>query len=318
MFSYRQPTATATATYSYLCAVNKTLLAHLTLLTSMIIYAAGFSIIKEVTPEYISPAGFVAVRVIGATPLLWLTGLFIREKVEKADLKKIAILSLFGVSINQSLFIKGMALTSPISGAIIMITSPLLVLLLGNFILKEKFTWQRVSGVVIGLAGAALLILTNTMSSTKEDNALGDLFIFINALSWGTFLVLVKPLMQKYNTITVLKWVFLFGLPILIPLGWSGLQDAQWSTFGSGTWQAIAFVVIGVTYIAYLLNVFSLKLLSPTVVSAYIYSQPVFAAAIAIYFGKDEITWSKIISALLIFAGVLLASQNSKRKTIPS
>lgn len=298
--------------------MNKTLLAHLTLLASMIIYAAGFSIIKEVTPEHISPAGFVAVRVIGATPLLWLTGLFIREKVEKADLKKIAILSLFGVSINQSLFIKGMALTSPISGAIIMITSPLLVLLLGNFILKEKITWQRVSGVVIGLAGAALLILTNTMSSTKEDNALGDLFIFINALSWGTFLVLVKPLMQKYNTITVLKWVFLFGLPILIPLGWSGLQDAQWSTFDSDTWQAIAFVVIGVTYIAYLLNVFSLKLLSPTVVSAYIYSQPVFAAAIAIYLGKDEITWPKIISALLIFAGVLLASQNSKRKTIPS
>lgn len=284
----------------------------------MIIYAAGFSIIKEVTPEFISPAGFVAVRVLGATPLLWLSGLFIREKVERADLKKIAILSLFGVSINQSLFIKGMALTSPISGAIIMITSPLLVLLLGNFILREKFTWQRVSGVLIGLGGAALLILTNTISSSKEDNALGDLFIFINALSWGTFLVLVKPLMQKYNTITVLKWVFLFGLPILVPLGWTGMMDAEWSTFSSRTWFGVTFVVIGVTFIAYLLNVYSLKVLSPTVVSAYIYLQPLFAAAIALYLGKDHISWQKIVSALMIFAGVMLASQNSTRKTIPS
>lgn len=283
----------------------------------MIIYAAGFSIIKEVTPAYISPAGFVAIRVLGATPLLWLSGLFVREKVERADLKKIAILSLFGVSINQSLFIKGMALTSPISGAIIMITSPLLVLLLGNFILKEQFTWQRVSGVLIGLGGAALLILTSTMSNGKEDNALGDLFIFINALSWGTFLVLVKPLMQKYNTITVLKWVFLFGLPILVPLGWLGMMDADWSAFTGKTWFDISFVVIGVTFIAYLLNVYSLKVLSPTVVSAYIYLQPLFAAAIALYLGKDEISWQKIVSALCIFAGVMLASQNSQRKTIP-
>jgi len=279
----------------------------------MIIYAAGFSIIKEVTPLHISPAGFVALRVIGATPLLWLSGLFIREKVEKADLKKIVVLSLFGVSINQSLFIKGMSLTSPISGAIIMITSPLLVLVIGSIILKEKITWQRVTGILVGLGGAALLILTSTLSSGKEDNALGDLFIFINALSWGTFLVLVKPLMVKYNTITVLKWVFLFGLFILVPLGWTGMMDVQWATLTSRTWFDILFVVVAVTFIAYLLNVYSLKILSPTVVSAYIYTQPVFAAAIALYLGKDELSWQKIISALLIFAGVILASQTTQK-----
>lgn len=264
-----------------------------------------------------SPAGFVAIRVLGATPLLWLSGLFIKEKVERSDLKKLAILSIFGVIINQSLFIKGMSMTSSISGAIIMITTPLLVLLLGNFILKEKFTWQRVSGIAIGLGGAALMVATSAFDNGKEDNALGDLFILINALSWGTFLVLVKPLMQKYNTITVLKWVFLFSLPILVPLGWTGMFEAQWSTFTGEIWFNISFVVIGVTFIAYLLNVYSLKVLSPTVVSAYIYLQPLFAAAIAIYWFDAGITWFKIVSALLIFAGVMLASQNSQRKTIP-
>ena len=280
----------------------------------MIIYAAGFSIIKEVTPGYVSPAGFVAIRVIGATPLLWLTGLFIREKVSFTDLKKIMVLSLFGVSINQSLFIKGMSLTSPISGAIIMITSPLIVLIIGNLILKEKITWQRISGILIGLGGAALLILTSTLASSKQDNALGDLFIFINALSWGTFLVLVKPLMARYHTVTVLKWVFLFGCFILIPLGWGGMLDVEWSSLTDRTWFDILFVVVAVTFIAYLMNIYSLKILSPTVVSAYIYLQPVFAAAIALYLGKDELSWQKIISALLIFAGVILASQTTVKK----
>lgn len=279
----------------------------------MIIYAAGFSIIKEVTPEHVSPAGFVALRVIGATPLLWLAGLFIKEKVAKKDLRRLALLSLFGVSINQSLFVRGMALTSPISGAIIMITSPLLVLIIGNLILKEKITWQRISGILIGLGGAALLILSGTISSEKQDNALGDIFIFINAVSWGTFLVLVKPLMQKYHTITVLKWVFLFGMIILIPLGWTGMIDVAWPELTGRTWFGIIFVVVAVTYIAYLMNIYGLKILSPTVVSAYIYLQPLLAAGIAVYLGKDEITWQKTISAILILGGVMLASQNRKQ-----
>jgi drug/metabolite transporter (DMT)-like permease len=279
----------------------------------MIIYAAGFSIIKEVTPEHVSPAGFVALRVIGATPLLWLAGLFIKEKVAKKDLRRLALLSLFGVSINQSLFVRGMALTSPISGAIIMITSPLLVLIIGNLILKEKITWQRITGILIGLGGAALLILSGTISSEKQDNALGDIFIFINAVSWGTFLVLVKPLMQKYHTITVLKWVFLFGMIILIPLGWTGMMDVAWPELTGRTWFGIIFVVVAVTYIAYLMNIYGLKILSPTVVSAYIYLQPLLAAGIAVSLGKDEITWQKSISAILILGGVMLASQNRKQ-----
>lgn len=278
----------------------------------MAIYAAGFTIIKEVTPEFVSSEGFVALRVIGATPLLWLSGLFIKERVQRKDIGKLALLSLFGVSINQSLFVKGMSLTSPISGAIIMITSPLLVLILGNIILKEKITWLRVSGVVVGLGGAALLILSNTVQTTKSDDPLGDLFIFINALSWGLFLVLVKPLMQQYHTITVLKWVFLFGSFILIPLGFSGIQAIDWPSLTGQTWFNIMFVVIGVTFIAYLLNIFALKTLSPSVVSAYIYLQPLMAAGIALYLGKDELTWQKVLSAVLIFAGVIMAGKKTR------
>ncbi len=278
----------------------------------MVIYAAGFTIIKEVTPLHIAPAGFVALRVLGATPLLWLTGIFIREKVDRKDLSKIALLSICGVVINQSLFIRGMSLTSPINGAIIMITTPLLVLILGNIILKEKITWQRFTGILIGLGGAALLILSSTVSNTKSDSPIGDFYIFINALSWGTFLVLVKPLMKKYHTVTILKWTFLFSIFILVPLGFMDVKVIDWNSFDGKIIFNILFVIVGVTFIAYLMNVYALKALSPTVVSAYIYLQPVMAAAIALYLGKDELSWQKVVSAILIFAGVLLASQNKK------
>jgi drug/metabolite transporter (DMT)-like permease len=293
--------------------VNKTLVAHVSLFTSMVIYAAGFSIIKEVTPVHVGPQGFVLLRILGATPLLWLSGLLVPEKVERGDFKKLMLLSLFGVIINQSLFIKGMSLTSPISGAIIMITSPLLVLVLGSIILKEKITMLRLAGILTGLGGAALLVLTNTQTASRADNPLGDLYIFINALSWGTFLVLVKPLMQKYNTITILKWTFLFSIVILGPLGFGQVNAVDWNTIDSTLWFDICFVVFGVTFIAYILNTYALKALSPSVVSAYIYTQPVLAAAIALYLEKDVLTWQKVVSALLIFAGVMMASRSGSR-----
>lgn len=274
----------------------------------MAIYAAGFTIIKKVTPLHVGPMGFVALRVLGATPLLWLTGLLIPEKMERRDIGKLAVLSLFGVTINQSLFIKGMSLTSPISGAIIMITSPLLVLIIGSIVLKERITALRLTGIIVGLGGAIMLVVTNGLAAAKADNPFGDLLIFVNALSWGTFLVLVKPLMQKYHTVNVLKWIFLFGMIILVPLGYHDVSKIDWSTITPELWFDILFVVIGVTFIAYLLNVYGLKALSPAVVSAYIYLQPVMAAAIAIYVGADELSWFKVLSALLIFSGVMLTS----------
>jgi drug/metabolite transporter (DMT)-like permease len=289
--------------------VNKTVAAHLSLLASMIIYAAGFTFIKEVTPAHIAPHGFVALRVLGATPLLWISGLFVREKIERKDIKRLALLSLFGVTINQTLFVKGMSLTSSISGAIIMVTSPLLVMIIGAVVLRERITIVRTAGIILGLSGAALLIATSGMSNGKEDNSLGDLYIFINAISWGTFLVLVKPLMQKYHTINILKWVFLFGCIILLPLGYTELSEVDWNSFSGHIWFAVSFVVIGVTFIAYILNTLALRTLSPAIVSAYIYLQPVFAAIIALWLGKDSLSGWKIVSAIAIFSGVYLASR---------
>jgi len=279
----------------------------------MVIYAAGFTIIKKVTPGHILPAGFVALRLLGATPLLWLSGLFIREKVDRKDIKYFAMLSICGVIINQSLFVKGMSMTSAISAAIIMVTSPLLVLILSNILLKEKITWQRACGIVIGLGGAAMLIIYSPHQNAKAESPLGDFLIFLNALSWGTFLVLVKPMMKKYHTITILKWVFLFAIFVIVPLGFNDVRAIDTSKFEPDTIFNILFVVVGVTFIAYIMNTYALKVLSPAIVSAYIYLQPLMAAGIALYFGTDHLNWEKVMSAFLIFTGVILASQNKKQ-----
>lgn len=295
--------------------MNKSVQAHVALFISQVIYAASFPVAKEVM-NVIPYNVLVIMRIIGAVFLYWGTGfMFVREKVERADRGRLMLLGLCGVAVNQTLFLKGLHLTSPINAAIMMITTPILVLIIASFLIKERITGLRLSGILIGFAGAGFLVYQNMIGVHKDSSFLGDLYVFINACSWGTFLVLVKPLMKKYHTVTILKWTFLFGLPMVLPFGLTDGLSFDWSIVDARIGWMAGFVILFTTFIAYLLNTVALKQLSPSIVSAYIYFQPVLTAFIAIFiFQNDSLSWQKSFAALMIFTGVYLASSINREK----
>ncbi len=293
--------------------MTKTTKAHLALLAANIIYAASFPIAKNAM-EFISDGQFVLMRVIGATLLFWLTALlFVKEKTDKADFPRLVLLGVFGVAINQSLFLKGLHLTSSIDAALMMVTTPILVTIIAAISIKEKITVIKMLGIIIGFFGAAFLVYQGNNANGNESSLIGNLYVLINAISWGTYLVLVKPLMQKYHTVTILKWTFLFGLPLVTPLGISDLASTNWQIIPSNILFFMIFVIVFTTFVAYLLNTLALRQLSTSVVSAYIYLQPLLSALIAIWFFNSSITWQKIIAGAFIFAGVYIVS-NTKSK----
>ena len=289
--------------------------AHLSVLTANLIYGANYSIAKQVMPEFIKPFGFILVRVVVTTILFWAIGFFIKDKkVDKADMPRLIYCAFFGVALNQLLFFKGLDLTTPINAALMMTTNPIMVLIVASFLIREKITILKIIGIITGITGAGLLLLWGKEFSIQSDSVAGDLCVLVNSLSFGVFLIIVKPLMSKYNTLTVMKWIFLFGSFMVIPFGYGELSQIQWSTFTMPIWIATAYVVIFVTSVAYILNVYALKNLSPSSVSAYIYLQPFFASMVAIFLGKDQLSAIHFISALLIFAGVYMVT-SGKFKT---
>jgi len=153
------------------------------------VYAASFPIAKIVMEE-IPYNILVIMRVIGAIILFWASSLIVKEKIDKKDFLRLFALGICGVAINQSLFLKGLHLTSPIDAAIMMITTPILVLIIASLIIKEKITSLKVVGIAIGFGGAAYLVLQNMNGINKESSFLGDVYVFINACSWGTFFLL--------------------------------------------------------------------------------------------------------------------------------
>tara|TARA_B000000565_G_C23777585_1_gene374616 strand:- start:831 stop:1730 length:900 start_codon:yes stop_codon:yes gene_type:complete len=296
--------------------LKKIILAHIALIFANLIYAINFTLAKDVMPEYIMPSGFILLRVSSAVFLFSIVYfLFIREKIKKKDLVRLAVCGLFGVAVNQLFFFEGLNLTSPINASIIMTTNPIIVLVISFIFLKDKITGYKLFGVLLGIFGAWNLILNSNNMSFSSGSGLGDIFVLINATSYGLYLVLVKPLMSKYNPITILFIVFSFGLIFVFPFGYNELSLVDWTEIPNNIWFEIGFVVLFTTFFAYLLNAFALKNVSPNTVSIYIYLQPVLASFFAIYWGSDELKEDKIIAALLIFAGVYLVSKESEKRS---
>lgn len=296
--------------------MNKNLKAHFALLVVNIIYGANYSIAKEVMPNYVKPFAFVLMRVGGAMILFWLVSLvFIKEKVDKKDIPRFALLAVFGVALNQLLFLKGLSLTTPINASIIMISNPIIVLWFASAMLRERISANKILGIIVGVAGASLLLLFNKSFSFGSETLAGDVMILINSISWATYIILVKPLMMKYNTFTIVKWVFLFGCIYVLPFGFQQLQEVAWNAMPVGIWWDVVFVVIATTFFAYVLNTYALRALSPSVVSIYIYLQPFLATLIAIYYyHNDTLDTRKLISGVLIIIGVYLVGKTKSSK----
>jgi len=292
--------------------LNKIVSAHISLFLANLIYAINYTVAKDVMPDFIQPSGFILLRVTGAVTLFSIMYfLFVKEKVDKKDIIRLAICGIFGVAINQLLFFKGLNITTPINAAIIMTTNPVLVIIMSAAILREKLNLRKGIGIALGLLGASALILNGGSLSRNSDFVLGNTFVFINAISYGLYLVLVKPLMQKYHPITVMFYVFGFGFLYVLPFGYSELLAVEWTSFPPKIMWEVAFVVVCTTVIAYLLNSTALKYLNPSTVSIYIYTQPVLATLFAIFRNSDTLDEMKIISACIIFFGVYLVSVRS-------
>lgn len=288
--------------------------AHLALLIVNVIYALSYGFSKDVMPLYIPPFAFILIRVLGATLLFWVLALFIKsDKIKRKDWFTLVLCGLFGVAANQLMFFEGLANTFSINASVIMVATPLIVLILSRLFLGEKMVLQKVVGVAIGMAGAVLLILSR-MGGLGELSGYGDLMILLNATSYGIYLVIVKPLMKKYDPVTVIRWSFTFGLVMVLPFGLIQWQDINWNFESKHYWE-IGFIVLATTFFTYLLTVYSLGKVSPTIVSAYIYIQPALATLIAVLTGEEELETFVVVYGLMIFLGVFLVSIPLKKNS---
>lgn len=295
--------------------MNSRALALLAAFGATTIYGLNHTIAKVVMPHYIGPFGFIMLRVVGASVLFWTVSLFVpKETIEPKDYLRIAGAAFLGMCINMLMFFKGLQLSTPINSGVIVTLTPIIILILSAFFLKEKLTLFKFLGIVLGFTGAIILILYgNTTQVLNAPNIpLGNTMLLINATSFGAYLVMVKPLTKKYSTITLMKWMFLIGIFYTFPITYSEFSEVSWTTLPFEAIWRMGFVVVGTTFMTYMLNVYALKTLPPTAIGAFTYLQPLITILYAVITGNDILDGVKILACLLVFVGVYLVSKKGK------
>lgn len=292
--------------------MNSRVLALFAAFGATTIYGMNHTIAKVVMPHYIGAFGFIMLRVVGAALLFWTVSLFTpKEKIERKDYLRIFFAALMGMCLNMLMFFKGLQLSTPINSGVIVTLTPIIILILSAFFLKEKLTNLKFLGITLGFSGGLLLILYGNTSqvSNAPNVTLGNLMMLINSISFGAYLVIVKPLTKKYSTITLMKWMFLLGVFLTFPITYREASAVSWSTLPFDAIWRMGFVIIGTTFLTYLLNVYALKTLPATTIGAFTYLQPLITIVYAVFTGNDTLDAIKVSACLLVFLGVYLVSK---------
>lgn len=280
-----------------------------------LLYGLNYTFAKALmNGNFVTPYALTVLRVGVATVLFWLVSLFLpKERIERKDYLRFFAAAIFGVFINMLLFLKGVELTTPIHAASIMTIVPVIILILSAIVLNEKITKIKVFGMIMAFSGAIILTVYGKSIRANDDVVLGNIFIFINAISYSIYIILIKQLTIKYHPFTFIKWLFLFGLFLVLPFGFGEVQLIPWTDFTPYITFSLVFVILGATFATYLLNPLALNKLKASTVGVFIYLQPVIAGLFAIIMGADAIDAVKIITVILIFSGVYLVSIKPKK-----
>lgn len=281
-------------------------------LMANIIFGLGVPVTKLLLDEWVTPMGYMFSRCLGATLVFWLIALFMpKEHVEKKDLAIIMAGGLLGFVISQTLTAWALVYTTPVYFSLVATLTPAATMIMAALILKEGINRIKTIGVLIGIAGAILMVLMGWSNGTGTNDVLGIGLTFLSMLTWAVYLIITRKVSQKYTAVTQMKWVFFVSTVAILPFVWNEL-DAQKLYSAQWVWDRVAemiFIVLFATVLGYFAIPYAMKYLQATTVSVYTNLQPVIASLVAFAIGQDALTWDKPVAGILVLLSAYIVNK---------
>lgn len=231
--------------------------------------------------------------------------LFQREKIkEKKHFLYFAALAFFGATGNIFFYLKGLELSSAINATIIVSSIPVFTILVAVLMRQEKFSYGKLIGVIVALLGVSNLI--NFSQFQMGGYLSGNLLVVLNCFLYSIYLVMIKPMLKIYKPFTILTYVFLFASLEIIPLTMGDFLRFNLAEADAASLFPLFMVLTFGTLFPYLLNSLALKHAPSSLVAIYVYLQPVLTTVLAVFMLGEVITFTMIISAVLIIIGVTI------------
>lgn len=294
---------------------NRALIAHLSILGACAGWGLMAPVGKDAMIHGFDGITMVTFRVVGACLLFWIASIFApKENVPLRDKLMFIGAGIFGLVLNQCCYTIGLSITSPINASIVTTSMPIFAMLLAALILKEPITGKKALGIMMGCAGAVILILISAAhASDKVGDIRGDLLCLFAQFSFALYLSLFTPLIRRYNVFTINKYMFSWATLLLLPFTISHVTDVVSQPIPASTWWEVGYVVCIGTFVCYILTMIGQRTLRPTVVSVYNYVQPIVSVATSLLMGIGILKPTHALAVILVFSGVWLVTKSKSR-----
>lgn len=275
----------------------------------------GLAVAGKLVLPVVPPLALALLRLGAAAAILFaLERAFVRAPMPpRADLVRFAWFALLGVVLNQGLFLWGLQSTTATNAVLLVATIPAFTLLVAVLLGHERTTLGKVMGLVVSFAGVAVIVADSGLDLGVH-TLVGNLLIVANALCYSVYLVLSRPVLQRYDPLTLIAWVFLLGTLEMALVGIPSLVSVDWSALTPASWTALGYALLGATVITYGLNAWVLRSMSASRVASFVYLQPLFGAFAAWLVLDEAITLEVVAGGLLILGGVALAIRQRERR----
>ena len=293
---------------------------HLAAISANIMFGLNMNVCKSLlASSWMTPLGLITIRVLSGFIVFWIIGFFMpREKTTLRDLAIILATAFLGLLMSQGVFNLGLSLASPVTMSLIASLNPIVVLLLSVLFSIESITPSKVIGVIIGISGASLVVLNNRNSVSFSGNLLGILLALVSVICYSSHILIIRKLAGKLRPITMMKWMYLWAILLLSPIGLSELSKQRLFSRETALLPIlqIAYTIVFASIISFFLMPVALKRVKASSVSLYMYLQPIAASTAAIIAGQDVFSWDKPLALILIVSGVFIASLNIRRSRL--
>lgn len=290
--------------------------AHAAIIAANVIFGLGVPATKYLLDDWVTPHVYMASRCIGAALLFWAVAACLpKEKVAGRDLLVMIFGGLLGFFISQTLTAWALNYTSPVYFSLIATLTPIATMLMAALFIGERITPMRLVGVILGIGGAALMVVLKWKSDAGSNDILGIGLAVLSLLTWAAYLIITRHVAARYSSVSQMKWMFLASTIAILPMSWNEFPQTQlygqpFEAAALGGWAAMAFIVLFATGIGFFLIPVAMKQLRATTVSVYTNLQPVVASVVAIMAGQDVLTWDKPVAALMVLGGAWLVTRD--------
>ncbi len=286
---------------------------YFALILAHLIWGANF-VVAKITLHEFPPMSLAFLRFALAS--LFLAPFLLSEtkkvRLKKEDLPKLIAVGVLIITLNITFFFEGIKRTTAIDASVLTLILPILSVLLGWWFLKEKIFLVNLFGVLLGFAGAVVIVgVPQFFVGTISNEAfLGNILIVLASISWVVGALISKKLLTKYSSLIVTAVAFLVGtVTFLIPAWMEYISNPTWLN------QITIVGILGLVYMtllssisAYFLFEWGLSKTSVAIADLFQYIEPPLATFLAVSLLSEKLSPSFIIGAVFIAIGAYLGT----------